>query len=985
MIIIITIYIGLHVSLDQHSPASAGQYVIIYCESLLGNVRKICACSLIQNQETVMLEQPYGPIIFIGRKKELALIEQLLDQPEKKEWILNIHGDGGIGKTRMLQRACEIVKDRQTKERNILVTENPIDLCLTANQVEIGILKNLADQLSAERFKPFYEVLMQHHDMLKALDMPFHEALAQGHDTSEALDMPFHEMLAQYDENMPDALGILKRKFLEIYKEISADHIVLLFDTTEAASAAATRFFSEMLLQMKMVNDKTFVIAAGRVALTNCPPHSAKRISLNGLSAVEVNKYCESQDVTPSQAVVNRLAELSRGRPVLVALMLDWINFISNTPEELAEYQPDEFERALVERVGELRFEEDQIILAMAHFNRRFDANILAYIFEKTVEQAETLIRSLSRFSFVKYRPADNRVATCLLHDEMRDLIVKHLWPSMSFDPLGMFRADWSRKIIAYYTRQIEDEENKLNHGNPIEKQNLERECLYYRLSVDLQAGFKYWGELFSQAKTADLREAVNIELEKFEEKLPPELRHKLQFSQATILYSRGRYSDSIRLMEKVLNDSHCGLSLQAVIRAELIPAYTNSGDTLQAIDLGEQDKEWFKDSLENLSSDDPDHSAVQLQFGHMHNNLGYAYRKKGDIGQTITHYEEALKCYESLTGRTVDKVKAATKTNLGYALHLSGRDREARAQCKGTLKIKQRLGDPYELGLTYNVLGIIEANSLCTREAEDYFEKALSAFKEAGNERGKALVYTAYGRMLRQQGGKYTAETSVRHNENTGEHRRNAGEMLGEAVAILKKGDKSSLAEALNENGALLREQGKWPEAVDCFIESKKEAEKVHDDYIIADNLQDLGITYGLWQQWELAVSYSEQAVDAAKKCQSTHLSGRAQRTIANAMLAKGQYDEAFAMAIDSTVKILDEDTDKPALTPARKELFYKNWEEWIVAMLDSLPSPLLKKHYSDYLIRRWHEVWLPRQHAGFVIAVRNVMEAWQETDNVT
>jgi len=40
---------------------------------------------------------------FIGREKELAFIEKLINDESGKSYFVFINGDGGIGKTRLLQ------------------------------------------------------------------------------------------------------------------------------------------------------------------------------------------------------------------------------------------------------------------------------------------------------------------------------------------------------------------------------------------------------------------------------------------------------------------------------------------------------------------------------------------------------------------------------------------------------------------------------------------------------------------------------------------------------------------------------------------------------------------------------------------------------------------------------------------------------------------------------------------------------------------
>jgi tetratricopeptide (TPR) repeat protein len=877
-----------------------------------------------------MSEQIYSPIIFIGRQPELALFEQMLEHAKEQEWILNIYGEGGIGKTQLLQRYVALAIEHQRHDNNLLVTTKPIDLYLTAHQVELGILKSLADQLYPEQFQSFYTAFNQYY-------------------------------------NSPDALTILREKFLEVYKNLTTvRHIVLFFDTIEIASEAAKRFFNEMLPRLKDAHPGTFVIAAGRTPLQTEPHHSIKVLKLTGLSPEEIGQYFESQQIEMSPEIINRLATLSGGRPILIALMVDWLNF-GNTPEELVDQLPQQFEQAMVERVSQLRFPEDQTILAMAHFYRRFGEQILARIFDKTLEEAKALTKSLEHFSFVKYRSSpDGGVNSCLLHDEMRHLVNKYVW--RSFDPMYTFRQEWSRKIVSYYVEQLEFEKN------PIEQQHLERERLYYWLDANLEEGITYWRQLVGQAKTPEVKEAINAELQHFEKRLSPDMKHELQLGQADVLYAQGRYPQAAILMETMLNAKDCPPILQAESRAKLILSYTNSGDVPKAIEFGENSKTYFERVLNELSVNDSQRSTIQLQFGYLHNNLGYAYRKQNQIDYAVTHYEKALEFYKNLKGAGVDKDKATTKNNLGYVLHLLGRDEEAIAHCKGALRIKQRLGDPYELGLTYNVLGIIEADALREQQAMVYFKQALKSFEEANNQRGQALVYIAWGRMLRQLGWRTKLEQPY-DEWSIQENYQKAGEMFDQAIAILRNTDKSSLVEALNEKGALLREQGgNWSEAIKYFSESKELAEKVQNYSAVADNLQHLGATYFFSGQIELAWTFSQQAIDIATKHEYTHILGWAQLNMVRIMFTLDNYQTAFEWITDCINNILKSDLHGQVNTPIKKGLRSLDLAKELVSMIEKLPTDALKEEHAEYLIQRWQQEGLTNDYNGFIIAIRDV-----------
>jgi tetratricopeptide (TPR) repeat protein len=487
-----------------------------------------------------------------------------------------------------------------------------------------------------------------------------------------------------------------------------------------------------------------------------------------------------------------------------------------------------------------------------------------------------------------------------------------------------------------------------------------------------LEDGFSYWRLLVGQAKTPEAKEAINAELQPFEKRLSPDMKHELQLGQADVLYAQSRYPQATILMETVLNTKDCPPILQAESRAKLILSYTNSGDVPKAIEFGENSKTCFERVLNELSVNDSQRSTIQLQFGYLHNNLGYAYRKQNQIDYAVTHYEKALEFYKNLTGAGVDKDKATTKNNLGYVLHLLGRDEEAIAHCKGALRIKQQLGEPYELGLTYNVLGIIEADALREQQAIVYFKQALKSFEEANNQRGQALVYIAWGRMLRQSS--WARFKPDRKYDTIEKNYQEAGKRFDQAITILRNTDKSSLIEALNEKGVLLRNQGQWSAAIHSFNESKELAESVKNQYFVADNLQNIGIAYYLDKNLESALKFSQQAIEIAKRYEYTRVLGWAQFTVARVRFAQGNYAQAFESAIDAIKNILKNDRHGQVNTAAKRESRYLHWKDKLIDMIKGLPTDALKKEYAEYLIQRWQQEGLADDYAGFIIAVKDV-----------
>ena len=443
--------------------------------------------------------------IFIGRCEELSLFERLLDNPDDTQWILSIIGAGGQGKTQLLNKFAEIVQARRASGQNILVTAKPIDFYWTAHQREAGVLDSLANLLeSADEFRGFQTELRKYRDLSPGDVDP-----------------------AQLQHMAMEA----RARFLEGYQKLSKDkRIVLLFDTAELAGDALSGFWQNILPRIRF---NTLIVSVGRQPISLLPEDQVIQIEITGFSDQEISDYLERQEVEADSDLVSRIAMLSGGRPILVAVLVDWFRDGHALSELLAYTQPEEFEKAMVDYIRKLRHPEDRAILAMAHLYRRFDEDILAHILDLSIEDATRLILSLSRFTFVKYRPTlGNESGSCLLHDAMRDMVNKYIWSAL--DPLGEYRLGWSSKIVSYYEDKIEVENDRLK------RQSFCLERLHYWLDSNLEDAFGFSSVLFEEAvdnSDVGLMEAINAEISPYRAKLTKLMNQEVDFRTALVLY----------------------------------------------------------------------------------------------------------------------------------------------------------------------------------------------------------------------------------------------------------------------------------------------------------------------------------------------------------------------------------------------------------------------------------------------------------------
>lgn len=587
----------------------------------------------------------------------------------------------------------------------------------------------------------------------------------------------------------------------------------------------------------------------------------------------------------------------------------------------------------------------------MAHLHRRFTAQILARICQIPLEKAKSTITTLSQLSFIKHHKSKTaQEDSYVLHDEMRVLIIKYLLKGKA-DYEGGLREQWNQAVIAYYDDVIDIENIAL------ERRHLERERLYYLLQISVAQGFDYWLSLLSQVSSYELREALNTEFEAFftqlNRRIPPEQQDRLHYEQADVAYARGHYAKALEILDELLQQATpCSIELQAMSRAQRIMVYTLSGEATKALELAQQDQIWFDDILKTEPGTFS--NSIQLSWGKFNNNVGYAYRNKSQIRDAEHYYEKALSVYSKLPHAKAEE--ATTRTNLAYICDFLGKDKIAFVHCQRALRIKQQLNQPYELGLSYNVMGILEFHSQRMNKAFDYYDKALEEFKKAKSRRGEALSFIAYGKALRESGWqKVRPERGLDLAKAVAEYTQ-ASQHFNNAIRILENTDKGNLADAHHERGILLREQAQWDRAITDFNISILEAEHNGNNHLIAANLKDLAVTYqlrGEKQDIDKALNYAIQAITKGRESNSVHVTSRAQRVAADIYLLRKEYSRAFDAIAKSITNVITIDPNSTE-NPATKSLFYLYWQEWLQDIITSLPG-VQKEACKTHLLAQW------------------------------
>jgi tetratricopeptide (TPR) repeat protein len=830
---------------------------------------------------------------FVGRMSELQMVTQLLHDGQGK-WLVQILGEGGIGKTRFLERLREKLR-RSRRSRDWRCTEI-VDFYKVSTQTTFGLLAEIARKVDPEQFQQFesqrqiYEEVIKNQPDVGLQQEAFHRVANAFFDDWRALLKKGRRVVLLFDtcEEM-HLLSVwvgrtLLPRLLSIQKELQAQN---------GSPASA--------LEPQIV-----AVFAGRTALT-LPPEledSLLVVPLPPLSQEEVQEFFEQASWFPRKISKKQLVELNNrcgGRPLYVALSYDWLANQMGLVEDLIN-TPGPFSEKLVEWILQLRNIHSNVILAAALAWRRMEAGLLAKLLQlPDVAAAEKLFEELSRYSFVKYRPPDpaqNFAGSFQLHDVMRDLVNRHLWPR---------EGRWTQQamlqgIIAWYEERIGN--RKLLNGEELpptdELRALLAEYLYYQLSSHALHGSQIGETLFKKASyylDISLGELLNYEISRFEKSLPNHRVDQLRFQQALIAFRRDNYAWAGELWHALTRLPDCDNKLQATSHMLLVEleAYTAKHD--EALEHAEAAETIYRQLLQAPERGPGFYDLIRKELGQLYNNRGYIYRAKSEWARALEFYNNALDIYQqaSESYRSAKNV-ARTLNNIGFVYFQKNDFEQALTYVGRALQIRRQLGIPYELGLGHNTLGMIMENGGRFDEAADLYLKAKYYFEVSHSDRGLALVYINLGRLKRI----------------TNDFEK-AFEYLRLAHAVLKeKNDLTYLIVALNEIGCAYRQRG-GPEdrrlAEEFLNESLKLSRDCGDRKAEADNIEDLSILYYQWgkelkqknnlveaeRYFQKVRQAAQQVLKIAEADHLPFLKAKVERTWGDVDFEKQDYKKAF------------------------------------------------------------------------------------------
>lgn len=656
--------------------------------------------------------------IFVGRdelQETVVTYLRTLSSNEEKPKLIVFHGPGGIGKTKLLNRIRERVKN----ELGYDATE-VLDLRAITNRSSTLLLKNISDSLTCDRnslsFTPFLLALAK-----------YNAAKAQ-------------EKFALYDQLITTFLNCCKEKAKE-------KPFLIILDTFETIQdIQLSGWILEVVI--KNLEGPIGILIAGRkeIGISNI---QSIRLPVGILSINEIGELARKlfeargigQDYDLNQNTIKRLAYLTDGTPILVTLAIEWLIEKADV-ERMLKLEKQDFEPELVKylknttRYGNLfdenlSSEERQIIRVMTTIDKRFDSVILSILTNWELEKCEVLCNKIRRFSFIKsLKRGINEEPFISLHDEMLRLV--QMYANYPTDVVNKYQEDVVRN---YYDRQI------LEINDPQQKQALIAEKLHYQLRYAPQGGIEFFDGLMAKAienYEFEFCDLLLSEVDSSEVQLNIRFRNIIELNRAEILVKKYKPFEAKPIFDKLILTFNAEEETEYLSRAmNGLGACIANGATVIEINLTEAISLWKK-SLDVCKENGLEEQVASISY-----QLGYGYDLLGQHEEAIYYYGESCERAKrlgnlKLIARTLDEMGRLRRKR--YEVH------EALNLFKESIIIKEQMIDTKSMGISYHYMGDAFRDLDNFPEALKWYALAEKARQEVSDDYGLCVLYGDIG-----------------------------------------------------------------------------------------------------------------------------------------------------------------------------------------------------------------------------------------------
>ncbi len=672
-----------------------------------------------------------APPPFVGRVTERTAYQRLL-RDERGPWLLDISGQGGNGKSRLLQQLqVETPDGWRVGLLNFAIDHLRTDPLRVAKELA-EILRPLAGDPNHQQFRQVYE---RGRDRLSqfsiSLQQELHvgaDAQAQGISQSINTASAVNEIRRQVQEQVTDAL-------LDLASTARSQPLVLLLDTCEWLREPGSQDVGDWLVNdlLPRLRERLYgglrAVAAGREPLrTNAAAGEVHRLLLGLLPFPDVDDYLRQIGIADANLRQAAYA-MTRGHPLCLTILADLWQERPFASADLPAFQGQFSDRAVMqwvqERILDKRMQPPYDDLARyGVLLRSFDLLLLRQVFPEWVGEGDAVFQRLIRYSFVI--PLANR--RYAFHDLLRQV-----------------QADYVRRQLPerwqhYHQRALDawQQQPEQVFGQPL----LSPDVYYHWLALDEpQAGLEwdsvagqvaiigeqdYWGRFLQAAHDAALAPGAAFAAAR-------------AYHQGRFFYYQARWDDALTNYQ------------QALTLFRQVGSRLGEANTRKAIG----DVQRFRDDLDAALDS---YSQALTLFRQVGSRLGEAntlqaigdvQRFRDDLDAALDSYSQALTLFRQVGSRLGE---ANTLQAIGDVQRFRDDLDAALDSYSQALTLFRQVGDRLGEANTRKAIGDVQQFRKDLDAALDSYSQALTLFRQVGSRLGEANCYLAQGRAALQQ-----------------------------------------------------------------------------------------------------------------------------------------------------------------------------------------------------------------------------------------
>jgi len=625
---------------------------------------------------------------FVGREQHIRQFMDLLNSKPGSPYILNLRGQGGIGKTKILQKFIEICDDEGIPHTRIIDFYG-IEMSSRISTVAQTIVKSIGEPDKTLFFNEYFKIKKQFDSQ------PTH-SLEQ--------DLQYH-----FISGLSELAKISSEK---------GKRIAIIFDTFEAVrySILENTLLNDWLPKLK----EAVLVISGRQEKgeINFPEEISQLLidaPVDTFSEDEATAYLKERkvwDAIKDDGICLELFKLTQNKPLLLALSADWIFnyaiFPTTTPKDLVrDSDQSTFEKKLVQNlpnVIETDKPENEILPYMAHVIRPFNKELLVFLKPNiSGNYAQKILKNLSELSFVKEVPAipgekENDGPFYWFQDELRRLFHEHIF-SVNTIQYNRIRENVSKRMIEYHDMKIKEAKEK---GDILEEQRIIARRLYHEIYLKPVECMTKWQIIFQDA------------------------REKLQFGYASLLLAPVRFI--INYLPKHLPE-HQNFMFELAEGRWM----NDMADSVSA-------EKRFKQLLERWGDNDREKSP------YIYNALGYTASKMGRFEEALELHTKSLELSKQFV---INKRFHIEEQNIGQINQYIGNFDNAIKHLKTAYKLRLNqkewnrvAGSLSSLGRAYGLSGQYEVGIDYCNQAIDLLKKLDLKERVAGTKLVRADLY---------------------------------------------------------------------------------------------------------------------------------------------------------------------------------------------------------------------------------------------------